>query len=50
MIDKKTIKQMFKKKGEELQQYLAFKRRHGYIQKNRKAYNRKRKHKKREEE
>ena len=46
-MKEKSIKQMFKKEGEELEQYLAFKRK-GSSDKSKKgkgSYSRKRKHK-----
>ena len=47
-MDKKTVKAIRKKSAEELQGLLHLRRR-GFCQKNGKAYNRKRKHKNKEE-
>ena len=52
MSKKKVDKRMFKKEGEELQQYLAIMRKHGVIEnkKGKGSYSRKTKHKKGYEE
>ena len=46
-MKEKSIKQMFKKEGEELEQYLAFKRKGSSVKskKGKGSYSRKRKHK-----
>ena len=51
-MKEKSIKQMFKKDGEELEQYLAFKRKGSSVKskKGKGSYSRKRKHKNKEQD